>query len=264
VAIKVKNPLTLATFLVGFQAMVSVGAANTVTFQPTEPYRSVTFTAIRPTPDGVMADEEFKDTAIYYVAIGGYLYFSTSLDILHRVVDRVKEPRAATQVAGSPGDPVRPAASESQPASATSGDDARAATPFTGHMGLTITPANAKKSRAAVDYFLAGAAWEAEQAHLRNLWLVAHTVGWEREGGPPLRNVLGFRIESALGNSYRYDPVRDEVVGSVTGSLWDSKASDTLPEGAPLTALLRSLARVRASLEFTRHGLRTEVSLERN
>ena len=72
-----------------------------------------------------------------------------------------------------------------------------------------------------------------------------------------------FRI-FCMGSTYRYDPAHDAVVSSVTGSPWDPWKPQTLPEGAPLTALMKSIAELRASLTFTKEGLRTDLTIRRS
>jgi hypothetical protein len=112
-------------------------------------------------------------------------------------------------------------------------------------------------------YLFASEAWEAERNHLRNLWLVAHTVGLGPQVAIPPERVLDFAVESALGNMYRYDAARDEIVGSTTGSLWNPTIADRIPENSPANRLLDMIRNLHARLEFTEDGLRTDLTVQR-
>lgn len=285
-ALKVKNPLGLAGFLLAMQAMVQTSAPNTVIFEALEPYRGITLTQVRPAPDGWMADDHAaSDASLYYGTIGGYLYLSTSREILHNVVDQLPS-RATTQTAPTPSEsanapppgsrgesagpsaPAAPPASTAPSAFASTGNVAATSAkpplpPVQGHLAITVDLAAARQARAALEYYLVGGAWQAEADHLRNLWLLARTVGFDGPGAPPPQAVLGYRIESALGNRYRYEPARDEVVGSQTGSLWNPLPAESLPADSPLANLLGTIDRLRAALRFTEHGLQTEVHVDR-
>jgi hypothetical protein len=72
-----------------------------------------------------------------------------------------------------------------------------------------------------------------------------------------------YTIKSALGNSYRYDSKKDEVIGSQTGSVFDLKASTPVPRDSPLKQLLQTIETIRGTLEFTKEGLHTELSIRR-
>ena len=208
-------------------------------FEQTEAYKGLTFTRVRPSPDGMMAGQnELAKAALYYGKVGDCLYLSTSLETLHRIADTAssKPANAAGQAASKPAD--------------------------TGHIGLRFSLEQAKKARAALLYYLGNEAWEVERTHLQGLWLVAHTVGFGAGAVPPER-VLGFAIDSALGNTYKYDPGHDEIVGSVTGSFWNTFSQRDFPEQSPFVRLIDSLAGVAARLTLTKDGLRTDVTIQR-
>lgn len=253
-AVEVKNPLGLAAFLTGVQTMVQVSSPNTVIFEPTEPYKGYLLTRVRPAPDSwVVQDKEdgerMRNVGLYYGKIGRMLYLSTSLPMLHRIVDAMP----ATQPASGPAGEVV----ASEPATAPASPSAK------GHLSLRFDLEKAAQCRQALMYLLSTGMWETEQQHLRNLWLLAHTVGLGPQAKAAPEQVLGYAIDSALGNTYRYDAQRDEIVGSATGSLWNPTMGEELPQTSPLRRLLESIRRIEAVLEFTRDGLRTDLTFDR-
>ncbi|HUU03143.1 MAG TPA: hypothetical protein VM425_17045 [Myxococcota bacterium] len=237
--IEIKSKLGLAAFLVALQSVVKTGAPGLVSFEPTDPYKGAAFTAIKPAP-GSHADDELKDAAIYYGAVGDMLYVSTSLEALKHIVDTgskaAKNPETAAMRFGAAGK---------------------------AHMALRLDLEAARKTFLLAQKLLASLSVPAEREHLRNLWLVAHTAGL----GPGARikpeQVLGYRIASAFGNSFEYDPEHDQVVGSLSGSLWQPKKVERPSPDSPLGRLLDSLRSLRATLEFTKDGLHTELSVRR-
>jgi hypothetical protein len=249
-AVEVKNPLGLATFLTAMRTLIQTSAPNTVLFDPLEPYREFTFTRIRPDARGPVGNGEFRDAAIYYGVVGDYLYVSTALAPLQRIVDTHLDTKQAPGAAG-------PADLSRQPVA-----EAFGAAPA-GHMALRIDPRTGEKALPAILAYLGGQALDTEREHLRNLWLVARTVGLGPAAKLPAERVLGYAIDSAVGGTYAYDPARDEVANSLTGSLWNPSMQDRLPDQSPLVQLIRSLDKIRATIEFTSDGLHTELSVRR-
>jgi hypothetical protein len=253
-AVDVKNPLGLASFLTGVQAMVQVSSPNTVVFEPTEPYKGYLLTRVRPAPDSWMLQskeegEQMKNAALYYGKIGRMLYLSTSLPTLHRIIDAIP---ASQPASGPPGE-----AAASQPATAAAAPSAK------GHLSLRFDLEQATQCRQVLAYLLSTGMWETEQQHLRNLWLLAHTVGLGPQARATPECVLGYAIDSALGNTYQYEAQHDEIIGSATGSLWNPTMGKELPQASPLRRLFESIRRIDAVLEFTRDGLRTDVTFDR-
>jgi hypothetical protein len=240
--VEVKNPLGLAAFLVAFKALVDTSAPNMVTFEVTEKYKEHSFTRIRPGAQASSMDPEFAGLSITYGAVGNMLYLSTSHEALKRVVD-------AVTVAG--------------PARAGAGADHLFGAAKTGHMALRLNLSESKTLAGLIGRELAKRAWAAEREHLRNLWWVAQTAGLGPGARVPAEKVLGYGVRSALGNQFAYDPLRDEVAGTVTGSLWATRRVTEPPAGSPLAALLRSVLSLRGTLEFTKDGLHTELSINR-
>ena len=132
-----------------------------------------------------------------------------------------------------------------------------------GHFGLRLGLADAKHSKAAAEFYLGQAAQLAEAAHRQNLLLLAQTVGLGDKATATPQRVLGYSIESALGNTYHYDVAHDEVVGSATGSYWDPAKPQTIPEDSPLGRLVNSIRSLNAHLAFTDDGLRSDLRIER-
>ncbi len=52
-------------------------------------------------------------------------------------------------------------------------------------------------------------------------------------------------------------------MSSAAGSLWEPKEIRQPPAGSPLEKLLRGVASLRGTLEFTEDGLHTELSINR-
>lgn len=253
-AVEVKNPLGLAAFLTGIQTMVQVSSPNTVIFEPTEPYKGYLLTRVRPEPDSwVVQDKEdgerMRNVGLYYGKIGRMLYLSTSLPTLHRIIDAMP--------ASQPASGATSEAAASQPATMA------AAPSVKGHLSLRFDLEKAAQCRQVLMYLLTTGMWETEQQHLRNLWLLTHTVGLGPQAKASPERVLGYAIDSALGNTYRYDAPRDEIVGSTTGSLWNPTMSEELPPASPLRRLFESIRRIEVALEFTQDGLRTDLAFDR-
>ncbi len=237
--IEVKSKLGLAAFLVALQSVVKTGAPGLVSFEPTDPYKGAAFTAIKPAA-GSHADDELKDAAIYYGAVGDMLYVSTSLDALKRIVDASSSAGKNPQTAA-----MRFGAAEKA------------------HMALRLDFEAAKNTFILAKKLLASLALPAERDHLRNLWLVAHTAGFGPGASVKPEQVLGYRIVSAYGNSFSYDPEHDQVTGSLSGSLWQPKKVERPSSDSPLGRLIDSLRSLRATLEFTKEGLHSELSVRR-
>jgi hypothetical protein len=238
-AVEVKNPIGLAVFLVAFKNMIEVAAPNMVLFEPVEKYRDFAFTRIRPTENTMESDRLWKDFSLVYGSVGNTLYVSNSLSSIRAVVDSVIENK-----------------NDSPPKIADTFGAAES-----GHMAIRLNLEAAKFTKALVQQFLQKQAQKAEQEHLRNLWILARTVGLGTRDAPAPRAVLGYAIESALGNSYHYDPKKDEVVASNSHTLWNPR--HVLPKDSPLNLLLQSVKTLRATLEFTKEGLHTEISVQR-
>ncbi len=229
--VQVKNKLGLAAFLVAMQSTIKTGAPGLVRFESIAPYQGAHFTAIRPTP-GSPADDELKDAALYYGAVEDMLYVSTSLKALHHLVDQPTEPKdfGAAEKA---------------------------------HLSLRVNADAADQTRALAEQVLIDQARHAEQSHLRNLWLLAHTVGLGPKAQVSPKQVLGYRIDSVLGNQYHYQADSDQIVGSVSGSLWAPKTPTKLAKTSPLGRLLHVFRSLRSTLEFTPEGLHTELTIRR-
>jgi hypothetical protein len=232
--VEIKSTFGFAAFLVAIQAWVRTSAPNMIVFEPQKPYREYAFTAIKPAPKGPAA-RELAELAIYYGSVGDMFYLSTSLDALKKIVDgqldqQGKKSGYLEYKAGKKG-----------------------------HMAIRLNPSLALKLGKLFDFVLLQEALKAERQHLKNLWLLAKTVGLEKS-----ESVLGYRIESALGNQFSYDEKHDEIVGSTSGSLWNYTNLTQLPNAAPLKILLNSIAWLRASMEFTPEGLQTALSIRRN
>jgi len=254
--IEVKNPLGLMTFLAGLQGFIRVSSPNTVVFDLTEPYKGFAFTRIRPMPESPLVGEQggdssLKDAEICYGKIGRWLYVSTSQDALRRIVDHMPSTRPASE-------PTSTAATGATTPASSPADN------MEGHMAMSFHLDRAVKSRQALLCAFGKQAWQAEWNHMRNLWLLAHTVGLGPEATVPPETVLGYSIQSALGNRYRYDPARDEIIGSATGSPWNPALTvGDVPADAPLARLMGQLRSLGACLKFTDDGLRTEVNIRR-
>jgi hypothetical protein len=242
-AVEVKSPMGLTAFLVAFKTLVDTSAPNMVVFEQTERYRDFTFTRIRAGAQALAGGDDFKDLSIFYGSVGTMLYVSTSFDALKRVVDGVL------------------AAKDSKGKAPTAQDRYGAAKD--GHLAFRLDLKDHKSALEFLRLTLGRKALKAEREHLRTLWLLAHTVGLGTGALVPPEAVLGYGIESALGNTYSYDPKKDEVVGSQSGSLWSLKPPDPLPAGSPLGKLLSTVQHVRGTLEFTKEGLHTELSIKR-
>ena len=254
-ALEIIDPAGPAAFLERFLTESRVDSAPVLEGDLTEPYKGLRFTRIRPIPGRsgrLIPDVKEADrdkVALYYGMIGRFLYISTSLSVLHGLVDALPTNRSASEPSQPADSPAR------QPASRPAGEP--------GHLALRFDVEQARKSRDALFAILAGHAWEAEEGHLTNMWLLAHTVGIGPKAAVSAERALGFNIESSLGNTYTYDAARDEVVGSNTGSLWSRKKLDGLPADSPLNRLLTGIRRIEARLAFTREGLKSELTVER-
>lgn len=246
VGIETKNTLGLATFLVAAQSMVRTSAPNMIVFEPTEPYRDHAFTRIRPANEGVLAGETFANAAIYYGSIGNMLYISTSLKSLHNIVDAAPTTAPATVTVAS----TAPAAPATRPA-------------VMGHFAVRLGLADARSAKAVAESYLGQSAQLAEVAHRQNLQLLAQTVGLGDKAIATPQRVLGYSIESALGNSYHYDAAHDEVAGSATGSQWLPAQPQTIPDDSPLGRLVNSIRSLTAHLSFTDDGLRSDLLIEK-
>ncbi len=237
-AVEVKSKFGLAAFLVAFRSMVRTSAPGLVEFVPTEPYKKTVFTAIRAVPGGA-AEQELAEAALYYGAVGDMLYLSTQLDALKKVVDardQAASPQAVVKALGGAAE---------------------------GHMGLRLHVDRAKHALHFVDLELGREAIEAERNHLLDLALVARTVGLGPEALAPAERVLGYRIRSVLGNSYRWLPAEGAVESSGNGTLWRFVAGKEIPTDSPLGKLLASIRSIRATVEFTEDGLHTQLGLRR-
>jgi hypothetical protein len=246
VGIETKNTLGLATFLVGAQSMIRTSAPNMIVFEPTEPYRDHAFTRIRPASPDVLPGEGFADAAIYYGSVGNVLYVSTALKSLHSIVDAAPTTAPATIAAAS----TAPEAPTTRPA-------------LTGHFAFRLGLADAKNAKAVAESYLGQSAQLGEAAHRQNLLLLAQTVGLGDKTLAAPQRVLGYSIESALGNTYHYDAAHDEVVGSATGSQWVPAHAQIIPDDSPLGRLVNGIRSLNAHLSFTEDGLRSDLRIER-
>jgi hypothetical protein len=132
-----------------------------------------------------------------------------------------------------------------------------------GHFAVRLGLADAKNAKTVAELYLGQSAQLAEAAHRQNLLLVAQTVGLGDKAIATPQRVLGYSIESALGNVYHYDAAHDEVAGSTTGSQWAPARPLTIPEDSPLGRLVSSIRSLNAHLSFTDDGLRSDLRIER-
>lgn len=235
-----------AAMLVAAQGMLRTSAPDMLTFEPTEPYRDRSFTRISLTAQGQQGEmAQFANAALYYGNVGGFFYISTSLKSLHNIVDGLASTASGPAVAGT-----MPAAAATQPA-------------VPGNFALRLNLANAKDSKAAAEFYLGQEAQSAEAAHRQNILLLAQTVGLGEKAVATPQQVLGYSINSAIGNSYRYDAAHDEVVGSVTGSQWSPVKPLTIPDESTLGHLVNSIQSISARLSFTADGLQTDLRIQR-
>jgi hypothetical protein len=126
------------------------------------------------------------------------------------------------------------------------------------NFALRLGLADAKHSKAVAEVYLGQAAQLAEAAHRQNLLLLAQTVGLGDKAAATPQRVLGYSI-----NTYQYDAVHDEVVGSVTGSQWTSSKTQAISDDSPLGRLVNSIRSLSAQLSFTEDGLRSDLRIER-
>jgi hypothetical protein len=249
--VAVKNKLSLAAFLVGFQAMVNSAAPNMVKFVPQDPYKNQTFVKISPAPGGPIEAEINRsetyatsesaaaagkfDPALYYGAVDDGWYISTQRAVLEGLVDRVDAKTSAS------------------------------AREIEYNAFVVVSPDNAKKVHPAVEAGLNVVTKLAERDALLDAWLLYRCGLATAKDDASSAALTWFGGELALpsGGKITYDSATDQAASSILGPMRDMKKATALPSNTRLVTLFNQIANMRAWVRFTEDGLISHVELER-
>lgn len=248
--VHVRNPLSLAGFLIALNGMASTAAPGLVTFLPQEPYKGTTLVKIAPRMDGELGKELLNDLAttapdgtttvpdlgIYYGTIGSGWYVSTQEYILRRLVDQLAVPSASVETR------------EIQ---------------YSAY--LQVSPGNARKAKPAIEAAIEGISRVSERRQLMEAWLL-YRCGLA-QAGDDITSVsaafLGGPVVLPSGGKISYDPKSDQAVSSVYGGMRELKKLDQPNPDNRLARVVRQILHLRAWLTFLEDGLETHVELER-
>ncbi len=132
------------------------------------------------------------------------------------------------------------------------------------NLALYVSPAADGRLRPAVAYMLEQQARRGTRHAMAQAWLLGRCGQLDRmsldEAGESL---LGYRLSDAYGGSLAYDAREVTVQSERYGAMNDPRVLDSLPEGAGISNVLRSLDAVLATLRLTDEGIMTTVELRR-
>jgi len=251
-----KNKLSLAAFLVALRAMINTSAPNTVIFRNLEPYHNITIVQIVPDPTSPFAEElrrgvpetnvtgkeaapavSERGPALYYATIEDGFYVSTQASALRNLIDRLR--------GLAEGGPLK-----------SRGVNANAM--------LYVAPSAAELARPTVSYFLEQQARQVSWRNLAQVWLLGRCGLLEgRTLDEAATAYLGYKLVCPDGGTYRFDAATGSVVSSVHGPLEQPVRLEALPHGSPIDKLLETIELVTARIQFTEHGLESQVDIGR-
>jgi len=244
--IDVKNPLSLAAFLVSLQGMLATAAPNLVQFVPQDPYKGTTLVKVSPAPGGSIEQELAReaaaadgatsrpDLALYYGAVGKAWYISTKEAVLRSLIDN-----QSSNTSGS---------REIEYSAA-----------------LFASPENAVKARPAIEAATAALTRRKEREVLRRAWLL-HRCGLVHSADEltsAAQTWLGGPVVLPSGGTISFDEATGQAVSSAYGPMHAMKpATEVKVASNPLLNLFNKINHVYAWLCFTDDGLMTHLEME--
>jgi hypothetical protein len=264
VGAQVKNPMSLAAFLVALPVAINNLATGIVEFNQLEPYKGVPIIQIAPKPKGAydlgrrraraLATQPATSApattgpatrpaiceeppALYYGNIDDGFYISTSASAMRGIIDR-KSPDAASQP--------------------------RRKEVIKANLLVYVAPGTAEGARPCLSYYFEQQARRVSLRNTAQVYLLGRCGAMEGRSVDAAASAhLGCRLVCPDGGTYAYDASHDTATCSIHGSLYHPIRLSSPPAGSPLSKLLGSLDRILAYLRFTKDGLETTLEIRR-